>query len=109
MGGILAQKNQIVAFKKNGWQIIGWGDHLRAAAMKFQDGTGGSSSERFLNDPKSRHWLHKRGIHDIPRTYTHNPRRVIPEPFGSYVDKHLEEWAKGAYYKELAKQMKKKA
>lgn len=109
MGGILANPKQIVAYKKNGYQIIGWGDHLKEAAIKFQDGAGGSSAEKFLNDSGSRHWLHKRGIHDIPRTYTHNPRRVIPEPFGSYVQEHLEEWAKGAYYKDLARQMKKKA
>ena len=109
MGGRLADKKQIVSFKKNGYQIIGWGDHLQEAAIKFQDGAGGSSAERFLNDSGSRHWMHKRGIHDIPRSYQHNPRRVIPEPFGSYVEEHIEEWAKNAYYKELARQMKKVA
>lgn len=106
MGGVLANPKQIVAYKKNGYQIIGWGDHLKETAIKFQDGIG---NDNYFNDNAIRHWLHKRGIHDIPRTYTHNPRRVIPEPFGSYVQEHLEEWAKGAYYKELARQMKKKA
>lgn len=100
MGGVLANPKQIVAYKKNGYQIIGWGDHLKEAAIKFQDGIG---NDNYFNDNATRHWLHKRGIHDIPRTYTHNPRRVIPEPFGSYVNEHLQEWTKGAYYKELAR------
>ena len=51
----------------------------------------------------------RKGIKEIPRTYAHNPRKVLPEPFGSYVDAHLEEWAKGAMYKGLAQMYQKYA
>ncbi|MBQ1429505.1 MAG: hypothetical protein IIZ06_07535 [Kiritimatiellae bacterium] len=108
MGGVLADKSRIVAFKRNSWQIIGWPDALAEWAVKFQDGVGGDSSEAFLTDAKSRARLHRMGIRDVPRTYAHNPRRIIPEPFGSHVRRHLDEWARGAYYKSLAKEMAKK-
>ena len=106
MGGVLANKANIVAFKRNGWQIIGWPDNLADWAVNFQDGVGGQSQ---LDSPTWRHGVHKLGIRDIPRSYAHNPRRVIPQPFGSEVKKHLDEWARGAYYKELAKLMQKEA
>lgn len=107
MGGVLADKSRIVAFKRNGWQIIGWPDALAAWAVKFQDG-GDKLAEAQLADPSWRHYVHRlTGIHEIPRTYTHNPRRVLPEPFGDYVKLHLEEWARGAFYKELARQFQK--
>ena len=109
MGGVLADKNRIVSYKLNGWQYIGWPDALASWAVKFQDGAGGSDADNFLNDPKSRHYLHKKGIRDIPHVYAHNPRRVLPEPFGSYVDKHLETWAEHVFMKELAKLMAKGA
>lgn len=108
MGGVLAEKSRIVSFKRNGWQVIGWPDALADWAVKFQDGVGGASSEAFLADDKSRARLHRMGIKDVPRSYSHNPRRIIPEPFGSHVKAHLDEWARGAYYKALAKEMAKK-
>lgn len=106
MGGVLAEKAHIVAFKRNGWQVIGWPDDLAGWAVKFQDG-GDAMAERQLEDPSWRAYIHRKGIHDIPRNYAHNPRRVLPEPFGDYVKQHLEEWAKGAFYKELARQFQK--
>lgn len=51
--------------------------------------------------------MHKRGIKTIPRVYKVNPRRVLPEPFGDYVKKHLLSWAKSSFYKALAKMMRK--
>lgn len=106
MGGTLAEKEHIVGFKRNGWQIIGWPDSLAEWAVKFQDAIG---NEMQLNDPGWRYGVHRSGVKDIPRTYTHNPRRVIPQPFGDYVDKYLDEWARNAYYKELARIMAKEA
>lgn len=108
MGGVLAEKSRIVSFKRNGWQYIGWPDNLAKWAVNFQDAVGGRAAEDFLAEPKSRARLHRLGIRDIPRAYTHNPRRIIPEPFGAHVKAHLEEWARGAYYKMLAKEMSKK-
>ena len=101
MGGVLANKANIVAFKRNGWQIIGWPDRLAEWAVKFQDGTGGPE----FNDPRTRYAWHRLGIREIPREYAHNPRRVIPEPFGTHVDKYLDKWASGTFYKDLARQM----
>lgn len=109
MGGVLADRRRIVSYKLNGWQYIGWPDALAQWAVKFQDGTGGSEAENFLTSPKSRHYLHKRGIKDIPRTYAHNPRRVLPEPFMEYVSKHLDTWAEHVFLKDLARQMAKGA
>ena len=106
MGGVLADPSLVVAFKKNGWQVIGWPDTLAAWSVKFQDG-GDAAAERQLEDTSWRAYIHRKGIRDIPRTYAHNPRRVLPEPFGDYVDRHLDEWAKGAFYKELARQFQK--
>lgn len=108
MGGRLADKKVIVAYKIGNKQIIGWPDGMAKAAVNFQDAVGGKSADFFLSDPKSRRRIHQLGIKDVPRTYAHNPRRIIPEPFGSYVQKHLEEWARGAFYKDLARQMAKK-
>ena len=106
MGGTLAEKEHIVGFKRNGWQIIGWPDSLAEWAVKFQDAIG---NETQLNDPGWRYGVHRSGVKDIPRNYAHNPRRVIPQPFGDYVDKYLDEWARGAFYKELARLMAKEA
>lgn len=105
MGGVLANKANIVAFQRNGWQIIGWPDRLAEWAVNFQDGVGGQSQ---LDSPSWRHSVHRLGIRDIPRVYAHNPREVLPEPFGAEVRKHLQEWAQGVYYKELAKLMQKR-
>ena len=104
MGGVLADKSNIVAFKRNGWQVIGWPDSLADWAVKFQEGTGGPQ----FNNPRTRYSWHRLGIRDIPREYVHNPRRVLPEPFGSQVRAHLDEWARGAYYKELVRIMQKR-
>jgi len=109
MGGILADKKRIVAFKRGGWQIVGWPDGMADVARKFQDGFGGAESEKFFTDPEWRRVWHRAGIREIPRAYVHNPRRVLPEPFGEYVKAHLDEWARGAFYKELARQMQKGA
>lgn len=109
MGGVLAERHVIVAYKRNGAQVIGWPDRLAEWAVKFQDGVGGPESEAMFTDPELRHLLHRKGLRDIPRAYVHNPRPVIPEPFGSYVQRHLEEWARGAFYKSLARQMAKSA
>ena len=106
MGGKLAEKNSIGAWKRNGWQIIGWKDFLANYAVYFQDAIPNGADER-LNDNQWRRYLHIKGIKEIPRTYTQNQRQIIPEPFGEYVKEHLEEWAKGSFYKELAKQMQK--
>lgn len=107
MGGVLADKSRIVAFKRNGWQIIGWPDALAAWAVKFQDGGDSAAAAQFA-DPSWRSYVHRTTrIHDIPRAYVRNPRRVIPEPFGDYVKANLEEWAKGAFYRELARQFQK--
>lgn len=104
MGGVLADKSNIVAFKRNGWQVIGWPDRLADWAAKFQDGDGDTQ----FNNPRTRHSWHRLGIRDIPSEYVHNPRRVLPEPFGSQVKSHLDEWARGSYYKELVRIMQKR-
>lgn len=108
MGGVLADKRRIVAFKRNGWQIIGWPDKMEHLAERFQDGVGGPS-ENWLNNPAVRRFLHKKGIREIPRIYAHNERRVIPEPFGSHVQKNLEAWATVNFRKQLANLMVKTA
>lgn len=106
MGGVLSNKRQIVAFRRNGWQVIGWPDRLAKWAVTFQDAIVGYG-EKQLNDRQWRRAIHKIGVREIPRTYVRNPRRVIPEPFGTYVRSHLREWARAAYYKELARLMQK--
>ena len=108
MGGKLAEKSSIGAWKRNGWQVIGWKDYLAEAAIRFQDALPGDAETK-LNDNSYRRSLHIKGIRDIPRTYTRNKREVIPEPFGKYVQEHLEQWARGAYYKTLARMMQKAA
>ena len=110
MGGVLADKRRIVAFKRNGYQVIGWPDSMSRLAVAFQDGKGvEKKDEGFMFWPSTRYALHRKGIRDIPRYYVHNPRRIIPEPFGGFVQEHLEEWARGVFYKDLAKQMMKGA
>ena len=106
LGGKLADKSSVGAWKRNGWQVIGWKDYLSNYAVAFQDALPGKA-EAMLNDSSWRRWLHMRGIKDIPRTYTKNLRRVIPEPFGSYVEANLKTWAMSTFYKSLAKLMQK--
>ena len=106
MGGILADKRRIVSFKRNGWQIIGWPDALAKWAVKFQDGEGDSGYDPFADPVRRANW-HALGIRDIPRSYVHNERRVLPEPFGAHVRKNLQTWAQRVYYKQLAQKMAK--
>ena len=106
MGGKLAQKQSIGAWKTNGWQVIGWKSYLKSIAERFQDGVS-SGAQKWLNDNRSRYYLHKRGIKNIPRTYKQNKRKILPQPFGDYVKKHLLKWAKSSFYKSLAKMMQK--
>lgn len=105
MGGALAEPANIVAFKRNGWQVIGWPDRLQDWSAKFQEGIGGDFSESKFTDPKWRRQLHRDGIKDVPRAYVHNPRMILPEPFGEVIRKNLYKWARGAFYKDLANQM----
>ena len=108
MGGVLADEKCIVSFKRNGYQVIGWPDNLAAWAVKFQDG-GDRVAQRQLEDSGWRRYVHRMGIRDIPRSYSRNPRRVLPEPFGGFVKANLKAWAKGAFYKRLAGMFKKAA
>lgn len=105
MGGALAEPANIVAFKRNGWQVIGWPDRLKDWSAKFQEGIGGAASEELFADPKSRARLHRLGIANVPYSYVHNPRMILPEPFGAVIRTNLDKWARGAFYKDLAKQM----
>ncbi len=108
LGGLLTLKRNIGAWKSNGYQYIGWKDYIKDYAVKFQDG-GTPDDDRKLTEPGFRQTFHRMGVHDIPTTYAHNERAVLPEPFGSYVDRYLDEWARGAYYKQLARIMAKDA
>lgn len=108
MGGVLASKKAIIWHKVGNTTYIGWPDRLAQWAERYQDGSPGPWGESLFTDNEKRRMLHMRGIEDVPRTYTENPRRVLPEPFGTHAQKHLEEWAKGAFYKDLARQMAKK-
>lgn len=108
MGGILAEKHVAVFYKKNGYWVVGWPDRLAEWAVKFQDG-GDYRAEADFQSDSFRHWMHVKGIHDIPRQYVHNPRLVFPEPFGSFVSANLDEWARHIYYKALARKFQKAA
>lgn len=103
MGGKLAEKQSITAFKRGGWQYIGWPDRLHEWSAKFQEATGNND----LSNNRFRHWLHSRGIHDIPHSYTHNPREVV-KPFQKYVDQNLKKWARDILMKTLARQYAKR-
>ena len=108
MGGVLAEKHVAVFYKKNGYWIVGWPDRLATWAVKFQDG-GDYKAEQTYQSNDFRHRMHRMGIHDIPYQYAHNPRRIFPEPFGSYVRENLDEWARHIYYKALARKFQKAA
>lgn len=109
MGGLLADPSAIFGGRSGGWYYVGWKDYLKNPAEKFQEGAGGEASEKYFTDPEWRQSWHRKGLREIPRQYAHNPRRVLPEPFGGFVKEHLEEWARGVFYKDLAKQMTKGA
>ena len=106
MGGVLAEKKRIVAYKKNGWQVIGWPDALASWAVEFQDAVGPTGTDPFA-DARQRAAWHRMGIAEIPRAYVRKPRRIFPEPFGSHAKANLNKWAKEIYYKDLARQMQK--
>ena len=108
MGGLLADKSVVVAFKRNGAQVIGWPDYLADTACAFQEGRGGPTAEKYFTDPDWRRSWHRAGLKDIPRAYVHNERMVIEPYFVDYVKKNLDEWAKGAYYKGLVALMQGK-
>ena len=105
MGGMLADKSVVVAFKRNGAQVIGWPDYLADTACAFQEGRGGADAEKYFTDPEWRRVWHVRGLKDIPRAYVHNERMVIEPHFVEYVRKNLDEWARGAFFTGLAKLM----
>lgn len=105
MGGVLANKANIVSFKRNGWQVIGWPDALADWAVNFQDAKGDPDFTSMHR--KISFW--RLGLHNIPAEYAHNPRRVLPEPFLTQVRKYLDQWARGVFFKELAKLMQKRS
>ena len=108
MGGILSEKSSFFATKTGkGRVVFGWKDYLQKVAENFQDGVGGSSAEKWFTDPQYRRLWHQQGLKEIPRAYVHNPRRVLLQPFGKYADAHMKEWQRGAFHKELARQMEK--
>lgn len=106
MGGVLAEKRSVVAYKRGKAQVIGWHDALGEVARHFQDGFGGADAEAMFTDARQRRYIHKRGVKDVPRSYVHNPRPVINPYFLQYVKAHLDEWARQAYFKGLAKLMR---
>lgn len=108
MGGVLAERSVIVAFKRNGYQVIGWPDKMGDTAESFQEGRGGPSAEKWFTDSQWRQAWHRRGIKDIPRAYVHNERMVIEPYFVQYVRDNLDQWAKSAYFTGLAKLMQGK-
>ena len=108
MGGLLADKGVVVAFKRNGAQVIGWPDYMADVACAFQEGRGGPQAEKYFTDPEWRRSWHRSGLKDIPRAYVHNERMVIEPYFVDYVKANLDQWAKGAYYTGLVKLMQGK-
>lgn len=110
IGGILAEKYRIVAFKRNGAQIVGWPDKMENLSEAFQEGRGGSRAEAYFEDKDLRRIMHRRAASaEVPRSYVHNPRQVLEPHFREHVAANLIKWAKGAYYKELGRLMLKGA
>ena len=105
MGGLLAERGSIVAFKRNGAQVIGWPDYMHDIATAFQEGRGGPDAEKWFTDPEWRKSWHRSGLKEIPRAYVHNERMVIEPYFVDYVNKYLDHWAKHVYFTGLAKLM----
>lgn len=108
MGGVLAERGVIVAFKRNGYQVIGWPDKMETVAESFQEGRGGANAEKWFTDPQWRQSFHRRGLKDVPMAYVHNERMVIEPYFVQYVRDNLDQWAKSAYFTGLAKLMQGK-
>lgn len=107
MGGVLAERGNIVAFKRNGAQIIGWPDGMERVVEAFQDGAGGDIAEAQLADEYWRKRLHQHGIRIIPRSYAHNPRPVLEPYFHDHVKLNLNDWAEKIYFKQQASRMMK--
>lgn len=108
IGGVLADDRRIVAFRRGGWQYIGWPDRMENLVEAFQEGRGGSYAEEWLNNRRVRHYLHFTAqIRDVPRSYVHNERAVLEPHFHDHVAANLEVWAKNIFYKDLARQMMK--
>lgn len=105
IGGILCDKGNIVAFKRGGWQYVGWPDRMENLVEAFQEGRGGSQSEKWFTDSDYRASWHRQGIREIPRSYVHNPRAVLEPHFHDHIVKNLDDWAHKIFYKDLAKQM----
>jgi hypothetical protein len=101
MGGVLSEKDVIIWEKRGNTYYIGWPDRLAEWAVKFQDAEG----DPYFTSLHRKISFWRLGLHDLPDEYVHNPRRVLPEPFGAHVDKYLPQWAEGVFYKDLAKQM----
>ena len=101
MGGVLAAKKVIIWEKIGKSYYIGWPDRLADWAVKFQDAEG----DPYFTTMRRKISFWRLGLHNLPAQYVHNPRRVLPEPFGAHVDKYLPQWAEGVFYKDLAKQM----
>lgn len=109
IGGVLADDRRIVAFKRGGWQYVGWPDGMENLVEAFQEGRGGSYAEAWLNNKRVRNYLHFTAqIRDVPRSYVHNPRAVLEPHFHDHVVKNLDDWAHKIFYKDLAKQMMEK-
>ena len=108
MGGVLADRANVYAYKRNGAQVIGWPDRMENSACAFQEGRGGAMAEMWFTDPNCRRSWHQAGLKDVPRAYVHNERMVIEPYFVDYVKKNLDEWAKGAYYTGLVRLMQGK-
>lgn len=107
MGGVLADPRRIVAFRRNGYQVVGWPDALAAFAIKFQDGYD-ATSERQLSDSSWRHWVHaKMRVDDVPNVYAVRRREVIEPHFREHVAENLDKWANAIYFKDLARAMRK--
>ena len=107
IGGILCDKGNIVAFKRGGWQYVGWPDRMENLVEAFQEGRGGPASEKYFSDADYRAAWHRQGIRDIPRSYVHNERAVLEPHFHDHVAANLTIWAKDIFYKDLARQMMK--
>lgn len=108
MGGLLADRSTIfISMRGKGRAIGGWKDYLEKPARNFQDGVGGSQAEKWFTEPGLRREWHRMGLKRIPSAYVHNPRPVIEPYFMDFIRANLESWARGAFYKDLARRMAK--
>ena len=83
MGGMLADPTYIVMFRRNpDEQVIGWPDPLAKWAVKFQE----ADTHPFTD--AQRKWMHRRGVKDVPFTYSRPDRDVI----NSFAENLAREW-----------------